>query len=142
MKAVILYATKSGAAKECAQLLAEKLCCPLYDLAQNTPDLAQFDTVVLGTGVRMGQVYQPAKKYMQQHLAQLLQKKTALFFCGAYPQTLPKTIEKNIPPQLQQSAVCQIAAGGKPPFTNPPQQDWLNVQNIDQLVTALGAVSA
>ena len=142
MNTVILYATKSGTAKECAQLLATRLCCPLYDLAQTTPDLAQFDTVVLGTGVRMGQVYKPAKKFMQQQLAQLLQKKTALFFCGAYPQTLPKTIENNIPPQLRQSVVCQITAGGKPPFTNPPQQDWLNAQNIDQLVTALGEASA
>ena len=56
MSTLVLYTTKTGATKECAELLAKKICCSACDIKQNTYDIEMYDTIILGTGVRMGKI--------------------------------------------------------------------------------------
>lgn len=131
MQAIILYATKSGATGECASLLAKKLECAAYDLTQAVPDIKEFDTVIIGTGVRMGKIYRPALSFIRNNIDLLLAKKTAIYFCNAYPDTFQKTIEKNIPSELVQKVVSLSSFGGRPPFTSAPLSSWLNTHNLE-----------
>ncbi len=135
MRTLILYTTKSGAAGECASMLAENLKkCPTYNLECDIPDLSSFDTIILGTGVRMGKIYKPALNFIRQNLDLLLTKTIAIYFCNAYPDTFQKAIEKNIPTELIQHAICMKSFGGKPPFTNPQNRAWLNTKNMEDFI--------
>jgi menaquinone-dependent protoporphyrinogen oxidase len=65
-KILVAYFTKGGASEEYAKVIAETLIAnglvvETCNLAQGIPDVAAFDTVVLGTGVRMFRVYRPWK---------------------------------------------------------------------------------
>lgn len=138
MRTLILYATKSGATEECASMLAKDLKeCLIYNLERATPDVASFDTIILGTGVRMGKIYKPALNFIRQNLDLLLTKKIAIYFCNAYPDTFQKSIEKNMPAELIQHAICIKSFGGKPPFTNPQNMDWLNTENMTDFISLI-----
>ncbi len=138
MQTLILYATKSGAAFECAELLANQFDdCTVQDISKPLVHQTAYDTVIIGSGVRMGRIYKPAKNFIKNNINLLLSKKTALYFCHAYPDTLPNVIEKNIPVALIKHATCVESFGGKPPFTSPKTQDWIRAENIKTFVTVI-----
>lgn len=138
MKTIIIYATKSGASKKCAELLTTKLKdCSLCRLPEQVPDLYRYDTVILGSGVRMGKIYKPMKNFIEKNVDILLTKKTALYLCSVYPESLQKTITKNIPQKLIESTVCIESLGGIPPFTSPKNENWMLVEHVNKLVHAV-----
>lgn len=134
MSILILYATKTGATKECAELLSQKINCTICSIEQSIPNLENYDTVILGAGVRMGKLYKPIKNYMKQHLDILVKKRIAVFICNAYPDTFQKVIEKNLPIELVKQAVCIKSFGGKVPFSNRQNVDWLNSDNLNDFI--------
>jgi len=107
MKTIVIYSSKSGAARECAELLAEKMKdCAVCDLAKETPDIDAAETIIIGSGVRMGTIYRPVRKFIKENLENILSKRTAIYLCNAEPGTYEKTVEKNIPAQLVTNALC------------------------------------
>ena len=88
-KILVAYFTKGGASEIYAKLIAETLTAngllvETSNLANDIPELAPFDTVVLGTGVRMFRVYRRWKKVLKQkalnskHLFMFLSSGTAI----------------------------------------------------------------
>lgn len=134
MSILILYATKTGTTKECAELLSQKINCTVCNIEQSIPNLENYNTVILGTGVRMGKVYKPIKNYIKQHLDILIQKRIAIFMCNAYPDTFQKAVEKNLPMELVKQAICIKSFGGKVPFTQQQNADWLNSDNLNYFI--------
>lgn len=135
MKTLIAYATKSGASRECAKLLADKLAdCFLVDLSKQVPDIASYDTVILGSGVRMGNIYKPMRGFIEKNRDALLAKKIAIYLCNSYPNTFQKAIEKNIPKELTDRCLCIESLGGIPPFTSSKNRDWILLEHVDRLV--------
>jgi menaquinone-dependent protoporphyrinogen oxidase len=70
-KTLVAYFTKGGASEEYAKVIAETLkdkglVVNIYNLANDVPDVAAFDSVVLGTGVRMFMVYRRWRKILKQ----------------------------------------------------------------------------
>ncbi len=70
-KTLVAYFTKGGASEEYAKIIAETLSTKglsveIQNLAYDVPDVAAFDTIVLGTGVRMGMVYRRWRKVLNQ----------------------------------------------------------------------------
>ncbi len=140
MKTLIVYSTKSGASRECAELLASSIKdCSLCDLTKQVPGIERFDLVILGSGVRMGKIYKPMKDFIKKNIEVLPSKKTAVFLCNSYPDTFKKVIEKNIPQELIDSAVCIESFGGIPPFTSPKNQDWLLFEHVNRLIQAVAS---
>ena len=126
MSILIAYVTKGGAAKECAEALAEAIGgCTLCDLDAGSPDISGFDTVILGTGVRIGSVYKPYKKFVDANLSQLLKKKVALFFCCIMLKDFEKMVTKNVPAELRSAAFRVSALGGKPVFGGKKNNTWM-----------------
>jgi len=135
---LIAYATKGGAAKECAESLAKEIGeCTLCDLEKSTPNLADFDTVILGTGVRIGGVYKPFKKFIDADLNELLKKKTALFFCCVVMKEFEKMVTKNIPADLKNAAFRIGAFGGKPVFGGKKAQNWMLRDEVTAFANAV-----
>lgn len=141
MKTLIVYATKSGASRECAKLLAAKIKdCSVCDLSKQVPDIENFDVLIIGSGVRMGKIYKPVKHFVEKNKKVLLLKKIAFFLCNSYPDTVQKVIEKNIPRELIGNAVFMGSLGGIQPFTAPKNQDWILSDNVNRLVQAASLI--
>lgn len=83
MKALIAYATKTGASRRCARHLAKLLGADVADLAADKPDLSTYDTVVVGGGIRAGALNKDAKNFITQNTDALAQKKLGFFTCNA-----------------------------------------------------------
>lgn len=138
MPTLILYATKSGASQYCADLLARQIeDCTVCDLSKTAPDIASFDTIIIGSGVRMGRFYKPVLNFLRKNENFLTEKRIAFYLCNAYPDTLQKAIEKNIPHQLVNSAICIKSFGGKPPFRASSDTDWLVEENVNAFIHAI-----
>jgi len=104
-KTLVAYFTKGGASEEYAKVIAETLKenglgVEICNLARDIPDVADFDTVVLGTGVRMFRVYRPWKKILKQktlgnkHLFMFLSSGTAI-------EEPDKAVEKFLRPLVE-----------------------------------------
>lgn len=70
-KILVAYFTKGGASEKYAKIIAETLTADglaveTCNLANNIPDVSDFNTVVLGTGVRIFRVYRRWKKVLKQ----------------------------------------------------------------------------
>lgn len=139
MNTLILYSTKSGAARECAELLANELLnSSTFDISKDRPSIKEYDTIIIGSGIRMGSIYGPVKKFIKENLDDLLKIKVIYFyFCNAFPDTLDKTIKKSIPSELISKAKLILSFGGKQPFSNPKNQDWINRKNIDEMIESI-----
>jgi len=85
MKTLITYASKTGTTKKAAALLAEKLGADVFDLSGGVPDLAAYETVVVGGSIRMGTLHSSAKRFLNESLDALKAKRYALFVCGCSP---------------------------------------------------------
>jgi menaquinone-dependent protoporphyrinogen IX oxidase len=69
-KTLVTYFSKGGASEEYAKIIGETLTAnglpvEIRNLAHDIPDITVFDTIVLGTGVRMGLVYRRWKKILK-----------------------------------------------------------------------------
>jgi menaquinone-dependent protoporphyrinogen IX oxidase len=104
-KTLVAYFTKGGASEEYAKVIVETLtenglAVEIFNLAHDIPEVADFKTVVLGTGVRMFRVYRPWKKVLKQktlsnkHLFMFLSSGTAI-------EDPDKAIEKFLRPLVE-----------------------------------------
>ena len=134
MKTLIVYTSKSGATKECALLLQKRINnSSVCDLNNNKVDIMSYDSIVLGTGVRMSKIYKPMIKFIKQNLSLLLNKKIGIYLCNGYPDSFSKTVEKYIPDKLLTHATCVLSFGGKQPFSSMGIDEWINIQNVNDL---------
>ena len=114
MKILIAYAGKSGTTAKCAKLLAEKLPgAVVADLCETTPGPTDYDTVVIGGCIRMGQLHKRAKQYIVQHENILSQKQAAYFICCGFPANKDQLFSSNIPAVLLKKAVTVQCFGGE-----------------------------
>ncbi len=81
MGKAIIYATgMTKHTKEVAEYMARQLGADIFNLKQITKiNLADFDTVVFGTGVHAGKPYKPVKEFLEANRDALAGKKLYLF---------------------------------------------------------------
>jgi menaquinone-dependent protoporphyrinogen oxidase len=138
MKILIAYATKSGATKECAEVLASEIVdCKLCDLDVTTPNVDDFDIVVIGTGIRMGSPYKPFKKFLDDNADKLLAKKIAFFLCCTRMKAFDKMAKDAIPDKLRNAAFLVGAFGGKPVIGGKKDQNWMLRDEISKFANAV-----
>jgi menaquinone-dependent protoporphyrinogen oxidase len=104
-KTLVAYYTKGGASEEYAKVIVETLTenglvVEICNLAHDIPEVAAFDTVVLGTGVRMFRVYRPWKKVLKQKA--LSNKQLFMFLSsGTAIEDPDKAVEKFLRPLVE-----------------------------------------
>lgn len=140
MSTMIVYASKSGTAKECADILAKKLeNCQIHE-ASSAPSPEEWDTIVLGSGVHMGKAYKPLLKYMAKYGEALENKQIAIYLCNGDLNTFPASLEKSIPKSLREQAFATVCLGGRPPFSKTTDREWLQSDQVDILVQAINGL--
>ncbi|MCL2606989.1 MAG: hypothetical protein FWD92_00290 [Methanomassiliicoccaceae archaeon] len=132
MRVLIAYSTKGGAARECAEILSAEIGdCTVCDLNDKTPNVADYDMVIMGSGIRMGGAYKPFKKFIEKNSSALMSKKIAFFICNKQTGKYRTFVDKNIPDELRNAAICIDTFGGKPPFGKVTDQSWMLKQEIE-----------
>ncbi len=129
MKIVIIYATKSGTTRTCAELLAKELKnheVTLCNLADREPAIDDADCIVLGFPIRMGKAYKPARKYIVNNKEALVAHKTAYFLCCGFVDCFEDYISRCIPKEMQENALAVTCLGGA--------LDPSKVKGIDRLI--------
>ncbi|MBC8387185.1 MAG: flavodoxin [Actinobacteria bacterium] len=109
MNTLITFATRFGCTEKCAKKLEEKLSndMEIINLKNNTKiSLDKYDTVIIGGSIMMGKINSEVKKFYNNNLAQLLQKKIGLFICGALSEQVDKELRDNFPEELINHAVA------------------------------------
>ena len=113
MKTIILYATKHGAAAEIARRIAEKMTgATVHDLKQPVPDLAEYDSVIVGSSVYAGMFRKEAKAFLSQNVDILKAKNIGLFASGMSKDETGKVFTDNVPAEVMQSAKTTMLLGG------------------------------
>lgn len=84
MSTLIVYATKYGFTKTCAEILAKKLGenVDIYDLSSNLPDLMKYDKVIIGGSIYAGKIRKPVMRFCSDNLNTLKGKKLGFYICG------------------------------------------------------------
>ena len=102
---VVAYFTKGGATEEYATIITDtlkemNLTVDIYNLAQESLDITDYDFIVLGTGVRMFRVYGKWKKILKQK--ELETKHLFLFLSSGMAIDEPeKAVEKFLQPLVK-----------------------------------------
>lgn len=114
MKTLILYATKTGAAREAARRIADKIDgAVVHDLKQgNIPSLKEFDNIIVGSSVYVGMVRKEAKDFIIQNTQALQEKKLGLFLCGMEAEKEKEYFEVNFPDEIIKKAEVKAFLGG------------------------------
>ena len=94
---LVAYATKAGATGEVAEAIADVLREKDVDVdvkqAKKVTDVTPYGAVVLGTGVRIGQVYGDAVAFLETHQQKLSQVPVAFFIVC---MTMREDTEENL----------------------------------------------
>jgi menaquinone-dependent protoporphyrinogen IX oxidase len=99
---LVAYFTKGGASEEYAKVIADTLTSQdlsvdLCNLAEKTPEIEAYTTLILGTGVRMFRVYRRWKKVLKQQ--PIKDKQVYLFLSSGMAAEEPeKAVEKFLQP--------------------------------------------
>jgi menaquinone-dependent protoporphyrinogen oxidase len=122
VKALIIYATKTGATEQCIKVLAEEIPnCTICDIQMEKPSIGEFDSIILGAGVRDGKIYKPIRDFIKKNHSDLLKKRMGYFICNEKPKETEEIIERNIPADLKEAAICIESFGGYKAYAAPKE---------------------
>lgn len=116
MSTLIVYATKYGFTKTCAEILAKKLGenVDIYDLNSNVPDLMKYDKVIIGGSIYAGKIRKPVTRFCTDNLNTLKGKKLGLFICGmAKEEDAQKQLDSSFPQDLLGVCAAKGFFGGE-----------------------------
>jgi len=106
----ILFTTKHGSTENAALLLKEKLKAEtnIINLKNvKNPDLSEYDTIVLGASIYMGKIQKQMRKFIQDHMNELLKKNIALFIMAGQKEKAQETLGNAFPTTLFEHALAK-----------------------------------
>lgn len=116
MKTIILYASTYGYTQDCVQTLKDKLAgeTAIFNINKDTlPDLNDYDTVLIGGSIYMGQIQKKIKKYCLSNIDVLKNKNLGFFIsCGA-PENYDDYFKNAFPAALLEKALATQIFGGE-----------------------------
>ena len=101
MKVLIIYATRGGASRECAQILHDRICSSfdvsVFDIENSPPSPDGYDVAVIGGSIRMTKINKKLKKYLAENAEMLNKIQTAIFLCCGFPENFEDYVALQIP---------------------------------------------
>jgi menaquinone-dependent protoporphyrinogen oxidase len=102
-----------------------------------TPDLTEYDIIVAGSGIRMGNVYKPFKKFLDDNVETLMTKRVAFFICNVQTAKYMKFTD-GIPALLRAHSFRISAFGGKRPLGGKKNKSgWMLTDEIESFIKAV-----
>jgi len=116
MKTLIIYASTYGFTKDCVEKLKELLRGEVFAaniITDSIPPMDDFDNIIIGGSIYMGQIHKKLKLYCTQNLDSLVNKRLALFLCCGLPESFEQTLKNAFPEKLMEKAVAKECFGGE-----------------------------
>ncbi len=114
MKMLIVYASRGGAAKHAASLLARHFDSPdVRDLREESPDPSGYDFVIFGSGIRFGVIYRELSDWLDRYWDVLRRKPKAVFICNVFMEEAESLIRNNFSLRLRNSSIAIDSLGGE-----------------------------
>lgn len=116
MKTIIIYDSTYGYAKDCSNELSKQLKgeVVLVNVSTDTiPMIDEFDNVVIGGSIYMGQISKKIKAYCKSNVDLLKNKRVGLFLCCGLPENIKKNTENAFPEELMKKAISVEYFGGE-----------------------------
>lgn len=114
MKTLIVYATKYGCTKKCADLLKTFLDgdTRIAQVKNGTINLTEYDNVIIGGPVYMGKMQGDITAFCKRYKSQLLTKRFALFACCYTPGEDKEYFKTLFPKELLDYSLYTTTVGG------------------------------
>ena len=116
MKILIAYDSKTGTARECAEMLAGHFkghAADVFDLRQGIPALDRYDLAVIGGSVRMGKLPKAMSRFIKEEKDAIEKIAHAFFICCCISENAENYMRRGIPCELFESAVVADNFGGE-----------------------------
>lgn len=116
MKTIIIYSSTYGYAKECVNKLSKQLKGEMLLVNVSTdkiPSIDEFDNVVIGGSIYMGQISKKIKEYCTLNVDLLNSKRIGLFLCCGLSEDFEKYINNAFPEELFKKAISVESFGGE-----------------------------
>jgi menaquinone-dependent protoporphyrinogen IX oxidase len=84
MSTLIVYGSRRGSTRACAELIQQTLgdAAALADVSRKIPDLAAYDRVVIGANAFASRLNKRVMRFVRKHLSELIRKEVHLFVCS------------------------------------------------------------
>ncbi len=117
MNTLILYMSHHGTTRKVVDMLVHGIGSATthsIDLEKHEdPELAGFDTIIIGGSIHMGQIQSRIKRFCEQHRQELLSKRLGLFLCFMNQELGQQEFDNAYPQELRNHAVAQGLFGGE-----------------------------
>lgn len=117
MKTLIVYTSKHGYSRECAQKIAKGLGpeTDLVELTEAKPEkpLTFYDQVVIGGGIHTGSLSRKLKRYCRINKHELGEKRLGLYLCATNREHAEEQFLKSYPEVLLGHATAKGWFGGR-----------------------------
>lgn len=115
MKSLIVYSSKKGATKKCAEQIKKGILGEVKMItSKEAQDLSleSYDNIILGSPVYAGRLDKDLKKFCQSREEELNKKKTFLFLVGMSDQAIDNYVKNNIPKEVAEQFKDVVFCGG------------------------------
>lgn len=116
MKTLILYASTYGFTRDCVQMLKKNLNGEIRIVNINkdaVPALDDFDTILIGGSIYIGQIQKKIKKYCLTNEDALKNKKLGFFISCGSAETIDTYFKNSFPETLLENALFAENFGGE-----------------------------
>ncbi len=104
MKLLVIYSTKNGVSRRCAEMLCDKLdssfeitLCSINDAP---PSPEGFDVAVIGGSIRMSRLNKKLKTYLRTYAQALNKIHCAVFICCGFSESFDDYVHFQVPKEL------------------------------------------
>ncbi len=117
MSTLIVYMSRHGTTRKVAHELKEKIGSQQTMLVElekeEVPNLAQFETVIIGGSIHAGKIQAGVRKFCERNLEVLLTKRIGLFLCYMDKVHAQKEFDEAFPEKLRAHASAIGMFGGE-----------------------------
>lgn len=101
MKLLVIYSSRGGASKKCAEILSDRLSgsfdTEVYDIENTPPAPDGFDVAVIGGSIRMCKLNKKLKAYLSKNAEALNNIHTAVFLCCGFTENFDDYVNLQVP---------------------------------------------
>lgn len=116
MRTLIIYYSKYGFTKECAEYLKNNIKgeVKIANISDGSNfELSYYDNIIIGSAVYVGMVNNKIKDFCTKNQGILIDKKTSVFVCSGFSENFELYMNQNFDDKLIESLYCKEHFGGE-----------------------------
>lgn len=111
MKVLILFDTKHGFTEKCARYINDMLPdSSIFELGEEF-DILEFDKILLGTYIYIGEISDNASDFLKQYKSKLLDRELGIFCSALDKNDYLNALQKSIDPEIFYHAKIVLPGG-------------------------------